>query len=410
MTVRQERHLRLWGLLGPVAIVSLAQLFGTSLWFSANSAADGLARAWGATAADIGWITNAVQGGFIVGTLAMSLGGLADRYRASAIFVVSAIAGALFNIGFAWLAQDVATGAMFRFLVGLSLAGIYPIGMKLIVSWEPERTGQALALLVAMLTLGTALPHFLRSTAGELPWQWVVTASSLLALIGAGLVRFLGDGPYLPTRPSSGRPAGVGQLSALRAFRIGEFQAAAVGYFGHIWELYAFWTIVPLLVSATGLAERYPAIGVSGISFVIIAVGALGCLIGGWLSLTIGSAKVAIGSLVLSGACALVFALSWQSLTPVQLLFLLLTWGASVVSDSPQFSALSAGFCPRDVVGGALAIQNAIGYAITMVSIAGATALFERVGPEAVWLLLPGPILGIVGYVVAIRAMRSAAE
>ena len=131
--------------LGPAAVVSVAQLLGTSLWFSANSAADGLMEAWGASSSDIGLLTNAVQAGFILGTLCLSLLGLADRFRASTIFVASAFAGALFNIGFAWLAQDLVGGSLFRFLVGLSLAGIYPIGMKLIVSWEPERTGQALA-------------------------------------------------------------------------------------------------------------------------------------------------------------------------------------------------------------------------------------------------------------------------
>ena len=135
MTRPQGRHR-----LPPIAVIAIAQLFGTSLWFSANSAAEGLMQAWGATAADIGLLTNAVQAGFIVGTLVMALGGLADRFAASAIFVVSALAGAAFNLGFAWLAQDVATGAGFRFLVGLSLAGIYPIGMKMIVSWAPSRS------------------------------------------------------------------------------------------------------------------------------------------------------------------------------------------------------------------------------------------------------------------------------
>jgi hypothetical protein len=177
-----------------------------------------------------------------------------------------------------------------------------------------------------------------------------------------------------------------------------------------MWELYAFWAMVPLLVASTGLAAQYPAIGLSGISFAIIGVGALGCLVGGRLSRTIGSAKVAIGSLALSGACAVVFALFWQALPAVVLLMVLLVWGASVVSDSPQFSALSANSCPRDVVGGALAIQNAIGFSITMVSIAGATALFERIGPEAAWLLLPGPIMGVIGYAVAIRGARGAAD
>lgn len=384
---------------GPVAIVSVAQLFGTSLWFSANSAADGLAEGWGATASDIGVLTSAVQAGFILGTLAMAMLGLADRFRASVIFVVASLAGIAFNLGFAWLAQDIATGAVFRFLVGLSLAGIYPIGMKLIVSWEPERTGQALALLVAMLTLGTALPHALRLAGGALPWQWIVSGSSVLALVGAAMIARLGTGPHLPTSVSRPEPAG----SVLAVFRITRFRAAALGYFGHMWELYAFWTLVPMLVSATGLSQRFPDLGVAGLSFLVIAAGSVGCLVGGALSQRVGSAAVALTSLVLSGGCAALFAVGWQAIGPGALLAVLMLWGAAVVADSPQFSSLSARACPRDRVGAALALQNAVGFAITMVSIAAATALFETVGPAAAWLLLPGPVAGVAGYLVTRR-------
>lgn len=395
----------------PVAIIAIAQLFGTSLWFSANSAADDLMRTWHVSASDIGWLTSSVQGGFILGTLVMALGGLADRYRASRIFVCSAIAGALFNACFAWLSEGLASAVVFRFLVGLSLAGIYPVGMKLIVSWAPERTGQALAQLVAMLTLGTALPHGLREVGAALPWQIIILASSGLALLGALLIHWLGDGPHLPDarRPASMQSqapalARAGRrATVLDAFRVNRFRAAAWGYFGHMWELYAFWTVVPLLVSHTVLACQYPRLGVSGMAFGIIGVGALGCVIGGWLSRRFGSAKVALGALASSCACALVFALFWQDLPAIALGLLLLVWGATVIADSPQFSALSAQACPRELVGAALAIQNSIGFAITVVSIAATTALFEHVGLNAAWLLVPGPIVGLLGFAWASR-------
>lgn len=390
----------------PVATIAIAQLFGTSLWFSANSAADDLMQAWQVSAADIGWMTSAVQVGFILGTLVMALGGLADRYRASRIFVCCALAGALFNAAFAWLSEGLASAVALRFLVGVSLAGIYPLGMKLIVSWAPERTGQALAQLVAMLTLGTALPHGLRELGADLPWQSVILAASGLALLGALLIQWLGDGPHLPAARRRETPAGAEagrRATVLEAFRIPRFRAAALGYFGHMWELYAFWTVVPLLVSQTVLAGRYGALGVSGMAFGIIGVGALGCMAGGLLSRRFGSARVALGALASSGACALVFALSWQALPAIPLGLLLLVWGATVIADSPQFSALSAQACPRELVGAALAIQNSIGFAITVVSIAATMALFERVGLHAVWLLVPGPILGLLGFAWASR-------
>ena len=230
----------------PVVWIVLAQLCGTSLWFSANSAADDLRSLWGLTTSDLGWLTNAVQAGFIVGTLTFALTGLADRYPASRIFAVCGVLGSLFNAAFAWFSTGLASAMAFRFLVGLAIAGIYPLGMKLIVSWDPARAGQSLGLLVGMLTLGTALPHGIRMAGGALSWQSVILTSSLLALIGAGLIAWLGDGPHLKLKLRAAN--GAQPTHVLDAFRIPDFRASAFGYFGHMWELYAFWTLVPLLL------------------------------------------------------------------------------------------------------------------------------------------------------------------
>ncbi|MFM8339964.1 MAG: MFS transporter, partial [Fluviibacter sp.] len=181
----------------PILVIVIAQLFGTSLWFSANGAAGNLMQSWGITEADIGLLTNAVQFGFIVGTLTFSLTGLADRFEASRIFTVSALFGALFNALFALSAQGLASGMVLRFAVGFSLAGVYPLGMKMVVSWAPERAGHALAQLVGMLTLGTALPHGIRLAGADWSWQSTILVSSFLTIVAAAMIWGLGDGPHL---------------------------------------------------------------------------------------------------------------------------------------------------------------------------------------------------------------------
>lgn len=376
----------------PVPIIVIAQLFGTSLWFSANSAADDLIRAWGIVPADIGTLTNAVQLGFILGTLTFAISGLADRFPASRIFAVCAVLGAACNAAFAGLADGLAWAVPLRFAVGFCLAGVYPLGMKLVVSWVPERAGAALAQLVGMLTLGTALPHGIRLAGTGWSWQATILVSSVLALLAAVMIFRLGDGPHLK-RQHGAPPLRLGRVFLAYAER--QFRASALGYFGHMWELYAFWALTPALIVLSGLANPGTT-QVSGLAFAVIGIGALGCLFGGWWSQRIGSARVAATALALSAACCAVFPFAGEW-APWAKLVLLLLWGATVVADSPHFSALSAKACAPEIVGSALAFQNSIGFAITMVSIQLGTAWIGNWGSSIAWLLLPGPVLGLLG-------------
>lgn len=371
---------------GAVAMIVIAELLGTSLWFSVNAVADALHRAWGLTELDIAHLTSAVQLGFITGTLGFALSGVADRFSASRIFAAAALFGAATNALFAWAGEVLAVGLGLRFLTGVALAGIYPIGMKLVVSWAPARAGAVLGWLVGMLVLGSGLPHLVRGLQLSPTWQGVLYAASVFTVLAALLVHWLGDGPH------HGRASGLGFGGVLHRFRDRSFRSAALGYFGHMWELYAFWAIAPLLVARAFDTASVQAIYLT--MFAIFASGALGCVLGGVASQHWRSERVA--SLALAGSGAMCVLYPWLATagTTVAVTALLL-WGWLVVTDSPQFSALAARACPPDQMGSALAMMNSIGFALTIVSIELVAVWWRSWHEAVVWLLVPGPVLGL---------------
>jgi len=301
---------------------------------------------------------------------------------------LATLLGAILNLAFVWLVDGLVSAILVRFLIGMCLAGIYPLGMKLIVSWSPGMPGFALGLLVGMLTLGTALPHGLAALGPAWNWSWVLLAVSVLALSASALVSVIGEGPFGVTKSG---PIQFGAI--LHAFKIPAYRAAALGYFGHMWELYAFWMIVPWLVAQT-LETASPST-LSFWSFMVIGIGTVGAIWAGWVSRRWGSGRVAGFSLAASALLCLLF--PWIHATgPEWALVTLVLWGYFVIADSAQFSAVSAKSCAPEYLGSALAVQNSVGFAISVVSILWLAQRAQTGSVELVWWLLPGPILGLI--------------
>jgi MFS family permease len=368
-------------------VIVLAQLAGTSSWFAVNSVMPDLQRSFGWPATAVATLTSAVQLGFIAGALVFALLAVADRYSARKVFLACGLAGALCTLAAMQSAESFRALWAWRALTGVCLAGIYPVGMKLAALWFPRGLGAELRLLIAALVLGSASPHALRALSAGAPWT-VVFEGVALASAAAGLLVFLlvPEPPHAPGRADGLQPRALWAAALDRRVR-----ASVLGYFGHMWELYTMWVLVPAI-----LATRVSGAAASWAAFAVLGSGALGCALGGVLARRLGSARVAGAQLAISGLCCLAAPLALQAPTVPFALWLLL-WGVTVSGDSPQFSALTAGNAPPALVGSVLTLANSIGFAISIVSIELFVALAERASLAAVlpWLGL-GPLLGVL--------------
>ncbi len=372
----------------PVIIIS--QFAGTSLWFAGNAIVGELQDEYLLGSQLLGWITSSVQLGFIAGTLCFAFFAISDMFSPRKLFLTSSILGAISNGMLLVISGEMTLLLLVRFMTGFFLAGIYPIGMKIAAGWYNRKLGKAIGYLVGALVLGTAFPHLLKSFGGMLPWRYVILGTSIVALCGGVLMYlFVPDGPYLQ-KGTRFDPGAIGKIFRVRSFRL-----AALGYFGHMWELYALWAFIPVLIIAFS-ESREIELNVSVWSFIIIAAGSAGCIIGGIRSQKSGSAKVAYIQLISSGICCLLIPLAFYLSTPLFLLFLIF-WGVVVVGDSPQFSAIAAQTAPDNLVGTGLTIVNSIGFAITIISIQLVSFLSNAISGKYLLLVLAvGPAFGIL--------------
>lgn len=370
-------------------VIVFSQFSTTSLWFAVNAVLPDLQRLHPGFQNFLPTLTAAVQLGFVTGTLGFAWLSVADRFSPVRVFVVSAVLAATVNAGVLIVADSLPLVVTARFFVGFFLAGVYPVGMKICSDWYERGLGKALGYLVGALVLGTAFPHLLKALALSPDWRWVIAGTSGLALSGALLMGLLvRDGPY--RRPSGGfNPRVLGLV-----FRQPTYRTFALGYFGHMWEVYTFWAFVPVLIAT------YNRLAGSGLdvpvwSFVSIFAGALGCAVSGELSLRFGSARLAFWALAVSAACCLLSPLSSFLPPPLFLLFMFL-WGFAVVPDSPQFSALVSQNAIPEYRATAITIVNSIGFLTTIPSLYALQWAYTHLSERTSFMLLTiGGLFGL---------------
>ncbi len=370
-------------------IIVFAQFLGTSLWFAGNAVITDIVQGFQNVTQIIGHSSSAVQLGFVVGTWIVAIFKLADRHSSTDVFMWSCCFGSAFNVLLLIPDLNLLSILGARFFTGFALAGIYPVGIRIVADESKTGLGSAMGYLVGALVLGTAAPHLLKAIGVQWPWQFVIIATSFFAMIGGIMVKLLVLPSTKNTSPAPFSLHGIG-------FADRQFRNAALGYFGHMWELYAFWAFVPLLISSYVEYHHMAAVNVSFLSFLVLFVGSISCVLGGYLSLRRGAKTVAYSSLLVSCFCCCVVALIFLQNSFFLFYAFLLVWGFFVIPDSPQFATIVAQTAQAESKGSAIVFVNCVGFFVTFLCIELVSFLNHWKEIQYVMMILAiGPLLAL---------------
>jgi MFS family permease len=373
-----------------LALLAAAMVLGMCPWFAATAVAPAVVAEWGRGATTQSWLTMAVQLGFVLGTLVAAVLMLSDRFSARRLAGGSAIAAGLATAAVTIPGLPPVPAIMLRVLTGVSLAGVYPPGMKIAAGWWKEGRGMAIGVLVGALTLGSAAPNLIRAVVPETGWRLVLLVAAAASTAAGGLLLVMvREGPYqAPSQPFSWH--GLRRIAGVRSVRL-----ATGGYLGHMWELYAMWSAMAAFWAFVAVQRGLPSPSAPLLAFACIAAGGAGSVAAGLWADRAGRARVTIWSMGISGTCALVIGQAVNG--PLALLvFIAILWGTAVVADSAQFSALVTELAPAEYVGTALTMQTCLGFLLTIVTIRLVPQWAAAWGWE--WAFTPlalGPVFGI---------------
>ncbi|MBV6657834.1 MAG: MFS transporter [Devosiaceae bacterium] len=376
-----------------------ASIFAMSLWFVAAAVLPGMTTEFALSAGQQAALSSGVQGGFVIGALFLAVTGLPDRLDPRVVFSVCAVLAGLANALLLVVPLDGATAVALRVATGALLAGVYPVGMKIAVGWGAKDRGLLVGLLVAAVAMGSASPHALALLGGA-DWRSTVMLASALSVAAGFLVFGARLGPH-HARAARFNPRAIRTAWTNRGVRL-----AIIGYLGHMWELYAMWAWIAVIAAASFSAQMGAEAGArvaTLTAFGVIALGSVVCIPTGWLADRVGKAQVAGGAMLISGAFALIAAVTFGG--PLWVVIpVLLIWGASVIPDSPQLSALVADHAPADQAGSLLTLQTALGFGLTMITVQAAPLLTAQWGwPTVLVLMALGPVVGIAAMRALIR-------